>query len=173
MSASDIEPKKTQVTPVELAALFMEAACQTSDEERKALAGLAEFLGVDLGQVLAELMFLRTYAVDLAVAMTLGHSPARQVLLEQFYGHWERISEEAGFVLSGDLQAHLGYYTEAVGDETSGGLGDRVGQAFAARFGGEGATEMALLGGRMFGAFYEEIAQTLGLVEIVLYEEEE
>lgn len=170
---TDREEEKKKTTPGELAVLFMEAACQNSEQEHEALERLAEFLQIDLERLLAELMFLRTFAVELAASIGLGHSPARGALMEQFYGHWERAAQVSETELVEDLRARLEYYGEAVGEEGVGGMGQSLGQAFAAFFGGEAAGQLALLGGRMFGAFYEEVAQTLAAVEIVVHEAEE
>ena len=170
---TDGEEQKKQTTPDDLAAVLMEAACQTSAEERQALAGLAEFLQIDLGRLLAELMFLRTFAVDLAASVGLGHSPARGALMDRLYGHWERAAQESETELVEGLRVRLEYYGEAVGEEGAGGMDGSVGGAFADCFGGEAADQLALLGGRMFAAFYEEVAQTLAAVEIVVHEDEE
>ena len=171
MTADRQEKKKT--TPDELAVLLMEAACQTAAPEREALARLAEFVEIDLDRLLAELMFLRVFAVELAVSVGLGHSSARGALMERFYGHWERAAQESETDLVEALRARLEYYGEAVGEEAAGSLGDSLGRAFAACFGAEAAQELALLGGRMFGAFYEEVAQALAAVEIEVHDQEE
>lgn len=166
---------KNQTTPEALAALLMDAACKTSAQERQALEQLGGLLAIDPGLVQAELMFLRTFAVDMAVATALGPDPERTALMELFYQYWERIAQEVEFGLVEDLEAHLQYYTEALEQSLGAGrgLGDEVGQAFAARFAtaGDGAAELALLGGRMFGTLYEEVADLLEQVEIVLDEE--
>ena len=86
-------PLKRQATPVELAALLMDAACRSSDAEESALRKLAEFFKLDLHGMLDELMFLRAFTVDFAIAITLGDGPEKEQILAR--SQWPEPSEEA------------------------------------------------------------------------------
>lgn len=171
MSAS-----RKEATPIELAALLMDTVCAPTPQEQDALGELAAQLQVDLGKMQIELMFLRAFAVDFAIDMALGAGLERQAIRAHYYRHWERISQETGEEVLADLQARLNFYAEALEepgqDPTS--LKGTIGRAFALCC-GEGSTvqELALLGGEMFGALFDEIAELLQEVDIVLYEGEE
>ena len=59
-----VETPKKEATPVELSALLLDAVCTPSERERVALGELAGHLGVEVGQLQSELMFLRAFALD-------------------------------------------------------------------------------------------------------------
>ena len=166
-----MEAPRREATPVEIAALLMDAVCTPTEREQTALAELAVRLGVDLGHLQSELMLLRAFAVDFATAMTLGQTPARRAILMRIYQHWERLDREVGAGLLEDLQEHLALYGEAVGTVggDKAGLSALVGRAFAQCCrGGEHGEDLALLGGSMFGAFFEEIADLLDNLDVAL-----
>lgn len=167
-------PPKKQATPVELGALLMDTACRPSGAEESALRELAEFLDVDLQGMLAELMFLRAFSVDFALQITLGEGPERQAILAAYYQHWEMVGNEAGIDIADELQNRLQYYLESTdADEGAGsGLTGQVGFAFATRLVGSGEwrDDLAMLGGSMFAALFEEVTELIQEVEIVLFE---
>ena len=119
----------------------------------------------------SELMFLRAFAVDFAIALTLGQSPEQQAVLARINSHWERLDREVGADLLEDLQDRLALYGEAVGSEVSDstGLSGLVGSVFAQCVPGKHQGEdLSLLGGSMFAAFFAEIVNLFEEVEIVL-----
>ena len=163
---------RRQATPVELAALLMDAVCVPSPREREALGELAEYLEVELECLQLELLFLRAFALDFALAVGLGDTPEREAILAQYYLHWERIAQRSDQRLVEDLKERLGRYGDvAVGPVPDPrGLSSQIGQTFARSCGAgdQASGELALLGGRMFGAFFEEITDLVGNVEIDL-----
>ena len=80
---------RREATPVEIAALLMNAVCTPAEREQAALAELAEQIGVDLGHLQSELMLLRAFAVDFAMAMTLGQTLVRRAILMRIHQHWD------------------------------------------------------------------------------------
>ena len=166
-----MEAPRREATPVEIAALLMDAVCTPTEREQTALAELTVHLGVDLGHLQSELMLLRGFAVDFATAMTLGQTPARRAILMRIYQHWERLDREGGAGLLEDLQERLALYGEAVGTVggDKAGLSGQVGRAFAQCCrGGERGEDLALLGGSMFGALFKEIANIFDELDVVL-----
>jgi len=167
-----MEPSRKEATPIELAALLMDVVCTPSEPEQAPLRELATHLQVDLGRIQSELMFLRAFAVDFATTMTLGYGPEQKTILERYYQHWERVGQEVGSDLLVDLQARLQVYTETVGspEMNPAGLKGLLGQTFARCCqAGEAEAELAVLGGAMFGALFEEVTDLLQSVDIVLY----
>ena len=166
-----MEMTKKEATSVELAALLMEVVCTSAEREESALSELAGHLGLDLGLLQSELMFLRAFVVDFVIAMTLGQTPMRRAILMRFYHHWERLDQEVGSGLMDDLQDRLTLYGEAVGSSVKGdtGLSGLVGGAFAQCCHQEDQGEdLALLGASMLGAFFEELAHLFESLEVVL-----
>ena len=162
---------RREATPVEIAALLMNAVCTPAEREQAALAELAEQVGVDLGHLQSELMLLRAFAVDFAMAMTLGQTLVRRAIFMRIYQHWERLDREVGAGLLEDLQDRLVLYSEAIGTVVGdkAGLSGLIGRAFAqCCAGGERGGDLALLGGSMFGAFFEEIADFFDDLDVVL-----
>ena len=113
----------------------METVCVSGASEQPALEELAEYLGTPLGRMQSELLFLRAFAVDFALNMSLGDGPARWAIAEQYYRHWETVAEGAGEDTMDGLEEHLNYYTEVVNTSHIGaaGLTEQVGMAFATR----------------------------------------
>lgn len=171
-------PQKNQATPVELAALFMDAACRPSAAEESALSQLAEFLDIDLSGMLAELMFLRAFSVDFAIQITLSEGgPEKEAILTHYYQHWEMVGKEADVDIEADLRERLQYYLEATQSPEGAGSGltEQVGLAFATRLvgdggGSDGLDDLAMLGGSMFAALFDELTRLLEEVEIVTLE---
>ena len=167
-------PRKKQATPVELAALLMETVCRPSGAEESALRELAEYLGVGLQSMQAELMFLRAFAVDFATGMALGDSAEKRAILERYYQHWEMVDNEAGSDVTDQLQDHIQFYIDAIDSPELGavGLGSQIGLAFASRCEetDEWREDLAMLGGSMFAALFDEVTDLLQEVEIVVFE---
>ena len=166
-----MEFSRREATPIEIAALLMDAVCTPEEREQTALGELAAHLQIDLDQMQSELLFLRAFAVDFATAMALGQAPERQAILERYYLHWEQIDQEAGGGLLTDLQARLQLYTETVGshERTPAGLKGLVGRTFARCCErDEVEEELTVLGGEMFGALFEEVVDLLQEVDIAL-----
>ena len=171
--------KKQQATPGELAVLMVETVCVSASGESEALQELAEFLHVERGRMESELMFLRAFAVDFATVMTLGDSPERMGISDRFYHHLEANSDRAGADVLDDLQDRIRYYSDVIHapDDVYQGLAGQVGIAFAecCRASGdgheeEGQEEVAMLGGSMFAALFDEVSEMLSGLDIVLYE---
>ena len=160
---------------MELAALLVDTVCVPGSGEQEALGELAGFLGVERGSMESELMFLRAFAVDFAVLLALGDSPAKDQILSRYYEHWERIDAEVEGTLA-ILEERLQDYAAIIGDiePGTGGLARQLGIALAARCGvkdNPDAGELMIFGGRLFAALYEEVTAMLTEVEIVLLEE--
>ena len=159
---------------MELAALLVDTVCVPGPGEQEALGELAGFLGVERESMESELMFLRAFAVDFATVMALGDAPERLAITERFYHHWETISEQVDASVFDDLQDRLSYYTEAIHSDGAGaGLTAQIGLAFAERCkAGEedGSEDLAMLGGSMFVALFEEVSDLLNGIDIVLYD---
>ena len=150
----------------------MDTVCGAAAAGDAAVAELAEFLRLPAEQLQGELMFVRAFAVDFAAAMTLGESAERQEIQARYYEHWDRVASQAGGDVLADLDHRLQYYAGAVGDAAAGaGLAAQVGEAFAAlcRAQEGGAAELAVLGGSMFAALFEEVCDLLSTIDIVLY----
>ena len=164
--------QKNQATPVELAALFMDTACRPSGAEESALRELAEFLDIDLSGMLAELMFLRAFSVDFAIQITLGEGPEKQAILTHYYQHWDMVGSKAGVDIREDLSQRLQYYLEATQAPGGSGLASQVGLAFATRLvgGGDGLDDLAMLGGSMFAALFDELTGLLQDLEVITLE---
>ena len=167
---------RREATPIEIASLLMDAVCTRAEREQAALAELVVHLGVDLGHLQSELMFLRAFAVDFAMVMTVGQTPESRAILMRIHQHWERLDREVDAGLLEDLQDRLALYGKEVGTMAGdkGGLSGQVGRAFAQCCrGGERGEDLALLGGSMFGAFFEEIANIFDELDVVLTPGEE
>ena len=165
-----MDQPRREATPVEVAALLMDAVCNPSPKEQDAVRELAALVSADAGRMQSELMFLRSFAVDLATNITLGETAERDAILERYYGHWARIDQEVEGVMA-DMQAHLDLYTQTVTSAEADpvGLQDQLGHVFAHCCGaGDEGRDLVMLGGAMFGAFYAEIADLLQEVDIAL-----
>lgn len=175
-----LESNRKQATPGELAALMMDAVCTPSEQEEDALRELARHLQVPLETIQTELLYLRAFAVDFAAALSLTDSPEKTAVVDQYNGHWGRIGKEAGEAVLDDLERHLTAYAEAVADSAPNpdGLRGLVGGLFAANCaesgaipaepGGETGQDLSYLGGAMFAALFDEMADLFGSVDIVL-----
>ena len=108
-----LEWPRKEATPVEIAALLMDAVCTPAKREQAALGELAGHLGIDLSHLQSELMFLRAFAGDFATAMAL----AQEV--------------DAGLIE--EMQDRLALYGEEVGLSVgcAAGLSGLVGRVFA------------------------------------------
>lgn len=71
---------------------------------------------IDHKRVYLELLYLRVFAAQFAVQMTLEGSPRMGAILDAFYAHLWRSAEQypAGFVESSEMGRRLSMYTEAV-----------------------------------------------------------
>lgn len=159
---------------MELSALLVESVCVPAAGEAEAVAQLAGILGLRAEALGEELLYLRAFAVDFAVLLTLGDVPAKDQLLAHYYGHWHRIDDQSGGDTLAALEERLGEYAAAVGQVIPAhrGLAAQVGRALAECCGRPDAPpELVVLGGRMFAALYEEVTALLTDVEIVLLEE--
>jgi hypothetical protein len=166
--------ERREASPVEIGVLLMDGVCTPSAQEQDALSELAIHLGVELERIQTELLYLRAFAVDFAMALALGESPAKEAVTAHYYSHWDLVAREAGEAVLEDLQARLQVYAQAVDDlsPNPAGLRGQVGQVFADHCqAGEQSPDLALLGGAMFAALFEEIADLFNTVDIVLYEE--
>lgn len=160
-----------EATPIEISALLMDAVCTPAEREQAALDELANHLGIRVGHLQSELMFLRAFAVDFAIALTLGQTPARQAIMTRIDQHWQRLDNEVGAGLLEDLQDRLTRYRDEVGSTESGstGLSGLVGRIFAQCCqGGDQGEDLSLLGGSMFAAFFAEVADFFEEIEVVL-----
>ena len=165
---------RRQVTPAELAALFVDAVSIPGEGEADAVRELSAALDLEAESVSGELLYLRAFAVDFAVLMGLGDSLAKDQILSCYYEHWTRIDEAEGDTLVA-MEERLQAYAAAVGAGAHGqvGLSGEVGQAFAVRCvdaEGPPVTELMVLGGRLFAAVYDEMVGLLTEVDIVLEE---
>ena len=156
--------------------MLVQAVCVPGEAEPAAVAALAAALGLDAEAVAEELLYLRAFAIDFAVLMALGDSPAKDQIQTRYYEHWTRIDQQAGGQALRAMEERLQEYAMAVGASAhgQGGLAAQVGQSLALRCGaGEGpdAAELAVFGGRLFAALYDEVVALLTDVEIVLLEE--
>ena len=168
-----MDARNQEATPIEIAALLMEAVCTPAEQEQDALGQLAAHLGVELPVIQAELMYLRAFAVDFATAMALSESPEKEAIEANYYHHWDRIAQEAGAEVLDDLRQRLDFYTGVVNDSAASTnlLKDQIGQAFAWYCQvGESNPDLAVLGGAMFAAFFDEVVDLFDRVDIVLYE---
>lgn len=163
--------RRRQATPVELAALLVESVCVPAAGEAEVVAHLAATLELPPEALGEELLYLRAFAVDFAVLMTLGDAPAKDQILSRYYAHWNRIDEQSGGTLAA-LEERLGDYAAAIGQaQGQAGLAAQVGRALAERCGLDPAPpQLAVLGARLFAAVYEEVTAMLTEVEIVLLE---
>ena len=165
--------ERREASPLEIGVLLMDAVCTPSAPEQDALRELAIHLGVELERMQTELLYLRAFAVDFALALSLGESPAKEAITTHYYSHWDLVAREAGEGLLEDLRLRLAAYARVIGDADvhSDGLKGQLGQLFANNCqGGEQSQDLALLGGAMFAALFEEIADLFNTVDIVLHE---
>ena len=165
---------RRQATPVELAALLMEAVCVAGSSEQEAVEEMAQIVEVPAPEMLSELMFLRAFAVEFGAEMALGDSEEKHAIFERNYQHWEMVANKTDGNLMEDLQEHLAYYSDAVHAPTSeiSGLTRQIGLAFALRCRAhdEGREDLAMLGGSLFAALFDETAQLLQSIEILPYD---
>ena len=170
------EGTRKQASPVELAALLADAVCVPGIGEKEAVGQLAAALQLQEEAISEELLYLRAFAIDFAVLMSLGDSPEKDQILSRYYEHWERIDGEAEGTLA-ILEQRLRDYAAIVGDVEPGhgGLARQLGIALAARCGvdaGPEAGELMIFGARLFAALFDEVSGLLTEVEIVLLEEQ-
>ncbi|MFC1526626.1 hypothetical protein ACFL6X_07450 [Candidatus Latescibacterota bacterium] len=169
-------PRRRQASTVELAAILMETVCGPTSAEQEAIEELAQYLGLELGRLQTELLFLRAFAVEFGTTMTLGDSEETRSILSRYYQHWERVGAGAGDDVLADLHERLQYYAEIVGSPSgTGGLGGQVGAAFASlcQDSGEGVEDLAMLGASMFAALFEEVCELFTGIDIVVFDEAE
>ena len=169
-----MDPARKEATPIELGALLMDAVCKPGEQEQQAVRQLAAHLGVDLERLQLELMYLRAFAVEFATIISLGESPAREAVATQYRRHWDQIAEQAGEGVVEELNDRLAAYAEAVNNTDPGApsLRDLIGQAFARSCQDEDrGDDLSVLGGSMFAALFDEIADLYETVEIVLLED--
>jgi hypothetical protein len=165
-------PTKKQATPIELAAILAESVFAAGEGEQEAVGQLAELLQVKADAISEELLYLRAFAVDFAVLMSLGDSPAKDQILSGYYEHWQRIEADAPGTME-ILEERLQDFAAIVGDVEpgAGGLARQLGIALAARCqveAGPAAGDLIVFGGRLFAVIYEEVTALLTEVEIVL-----
>ena len=165
---------RRQATPVELAALLMEAVCVPSSSEQEAVEEMAHYLQIPAPAMLSELMFLRAFAIEFGADMALGDSEERREIFERYYRHWDMLADKTDGDLIEDLQERLEYYSDAIHSPSSevSGLTGQIGMAFAARCRTEveGREDLAMLGGSMFAALFDEIAELLQSIDILPYD---
>lgn len=166
---------RREASPVELAALLADSVLVPGPGEQDAVQQLGQALAVPADRISEELMFLRAFAVDFAVLMSLGDAPAKDQILGGYYEHWRRIDAEAEGAMEA-LEERLRDYAALVGsiEPGQGGLGRQVGQALAVRCGvqaGIEAGELMVFGARLFAVLYDEVTQLLTDVDIVLLED--
>ncbi len=171
---SPMPSTKRQATPVELAALLMEAVCVAGSSEQEAVEEMAQIVEVPAQEMLSELMFLRAFAVEFGAEMALGDSEEKRAIFERYYRHWEMVADTTDGNLIEDLHERLEYYTNAVHAPASevSGLTGQIGVAFAehCRVHDEGREDLAMLGGSLFAALFDEIAELLQSIEILPYD---
>ncbi len=168
--------KRKNASPIELAALLMDAVCGQDDKERDSLQELAGHLKIETDLMQSELLFLRAFAVEFALAVALGEVPEKTELLSHYYYHWDRLANEIGPDIQRDLQQRMELYSEAVNAVQAGGedLRYAMGQIFAGLLGSEEAqADLTHLGGSMFGALSAEIMDLVTEVDIILLDAEE
>ena len=165
---------RRQATSVELAALLMEAVSVVGSSEQEAVEEMAQIVGVPAPEMLSELMFLRAFAVEFGADLALGESEEKRAIFERYYQHWEMVGDKTDGNLMDDLQERLEYYTNAVHAPTSevSGLTGQIGVAFAARCRGQddGREDLAMFGGSLFAALFDETAELLQSIEILPYD---
>jgi hypothetical protein len=148
----------------------MDAVCHPAEREESALSTLADHLCLEPGQLRSELLYLKAFAVDFAVSLSLGECPERNEILDLYYGHWEHIASQSDAGVLDDLHDRVSYYSDAATSlqDTAHGLNGQVGQAFADRFGAADRVEdLTLVGGEMFGALFAEVTDLFHSVNIV------
>ncbi len=165
---------RRQATPVELAALLMEAVCVAGSSEQEAVEEMAQIVEVPAQQMLSELMFLRAFAVEFGAELALGDCEDKRAIFERYYHHWEMVAGKTDDNLMDDLHESLEYYTQAVHDPTSevSGLTGQIGVAFAARCRAQddGREDLAMFGGSLFAALFDETAELLQSIQILPYD---
>ncbi len=163
------EEDSRQATPVELAAVLMDAVCRTTVQEKDSIEQLALTLDADAGRIVSELMYLRAFAVDLALEVELGDDSIRDHIMGHYSSHWARIDDQVPGTLT-ELSWHLDRYCEAVRHPAGRGvLAELVGAIFADQCGAaSGRSDLALFGAAMFKSLYDEVARLLADVELVL-----
>ena len=171
-------PRKKQATAIEIAALLMEAVCVPASSEQEALQELASYLDAPLDRMQAELMFLRAFAIDFALRMSLGDGPARWEIAEQYFHHWEMIAEKTDDRTMDDLHERLKYYVDVVNNShtAAAGLTEQIGMAFASHCTSphgddecdDATIDLAMLGGSMFVALFDEVSDMLTHLDIIL-----
>ena len=148
----------------------MDVVCHPADEEDSALATLADHLDLEPGKLRSELLYLKAFAVDFAVALALGECTEKSEILDHYYGHWEHIADQSDPGVLDELHDRVSYYSAAATSlqDTACGLNSQVGQAFADRFGVVGQVEdLTLVGGEMFAGLSAEVIDLFHAVNIV------
>lgn len=166
-----------QATPVELSAILVECVCVAGPGEPEAVAALASSLQLRPDAIAEELLYLRAFAVDFAVLMSLGDAPAKDQILSRYYDHWDRIDAEAEGTRA-VLEQRLLDYAAVVGDVEPGhgGLGRQLGIALAAHCGvadngGDASGELMVFAARLFAVLYDEVTSLLTEVDIILFDD--
>ena len=165
---------RRQATAIELSALLVECVCVPGPGEQQAVGLLATALNVGPEAIAEELLYLRAFAVDFAVLMSLGDTPAKDQILALYYEHWQRLDQEVEGARAA-LEERLQAYAAVVGDVTpgQGGLARQLGIALAARINGEGQApgELMVFGARLFAALYDEVRNLLTEIDILPLDE--
>ena len=163
--------EQTQASPIEMAALLMDAVCAPTDREEEALVELVQHLQVPVNRIQSELLYLRAFAVDFAAVVGLAESREKEAILTHYQGHWELIGREAGSEVLSELSDRMSAYSEAIGDAAPNpeGLRGCIGSVFSQLCSTEDRGEdLAILGGAMFAGIFEEVADLFSTVDIVL-----
>ena len=148
----------------------MDAVCHPAHREESALSTLADHLSLEPGQLQSELLYLKAFAVDFAVALALGECAEKSEILDNYYGHWEHVAGQSDAGVLDDLHDRVSYYADAAAalHDSAHGLNGQVGQAFADRFGAADRVEdLTLVGGQMFAALFAEVTDLFHSVNIV------
>ena len=165
--------QRKDASPIEIAALLVDVVCNPAEREENALSNLAEHLSLQPERMRREVMYLRAFAVDFAVAMALGESPEKAEILDHYYGHWERVASQSDGGIFNELHHRVHYYSEmAVTDPDSlQGLDGQIGNAFATCFNqSDNIEDLVLVGGQMFAALFAEVTDLFHTVDIVLFQ---
>ncbi len=154
-----------QLVPAELAAILLQTIYTSSPQEDQVVNHLILSLEHRTDTIKTELVFLRAFAVDMAIATVLGNNQERHILLDSLYVQWALATGQGHGAALETWHDSLAYYRQLVSNAAPNttGLGSQLGQAYAQRCQVpiDTATDLILFGASIFQALFTGIVELL------------
>ena len=158
-----------EATAVELAALLMDIVVRSTPPEEEAVRRLGELAQTDAGRMRSELLFLRDFAVGLALEVELGGDERQAEVVAHYSRHWSGLDAEVAGASAERAQRTAAYAAAAHDPASRAALPERAGRTYASLCGvaaASASSEVARFGGALFSCLYEEVCRLLDEVTI-------